>query len=421
MDRKIVCGCLLAAVCLWSSACTNNGEKTKETGDGGVSSQGVCSDTCPKECTGDTDCDTAKGELCCGFADDGKICTPAAQCPRFCSDDTLCDTNSGEACIRATLSSTNKVCQDPKKAVKLCSSDSACDVALGETCCTIYSEPVCLPANRCPTTCSTSSECDTHNSEICCTTMGLLDKTLGSNGICLDPARVPCPKACSTSGDCDTGSGELCCEGICSTACAKRCDTSNDCKNQICCKARAARSPLYRKIAPQLGYDACSCSGSSVKCDGGSLKTCDGCSWQTESCDSQCQQSGYSSGTCIDSYSTAHCDCSYTPPADAGPGPTQGFGDICDGSIPCGSGLQCVTFATGATKGICTKSCSSVGSTCSGAPSGTYAFCGFTAGGVDMCGFLCSMNGTTYSCPSYQFSCEVFDTTQPSVKVCIPQ
>jgi len=422
MDRKIICGCLLAATCLWMGACSNNGEKTKHNTDGSLSSQGVCTDTCPKECTGDTDCDTAKGELCCGFADDGNICTPAAQCPRFCADDTRCDTSNGEACIRMTLTSAKKVCQEPTKAVKLCSSDSACDSSMGETCCSIYKEPICLPASRCPKTCATSSQCDTQNSEICCKTMGLLDPTLQNGGICLDTTRVPCPKACAASGDCDTASGELCCDGICSTACAKRCDTSNDCKNQICCKASAARSPWFGKVKPQLGYDACSCSGGDVKCDGsGGLKTCDGCSWQPTSCDSKCKLSGYTSGKCVDSYSTAYCDCSYDPPTDPYSNPMQGFGDLCDASAPCGSGLQCVSFSSGATKGVCTKTCSSVGSTCSGAPSGTYALCGFTAGSVDVCGFICSMNGSTYSCPSYQFSCEVFDTSQPSIKVCVPK
>jgi hypothetical protein len=411
-------------------ACSGGGKKDKEGSDGGSTSElaagGFCADTCPKECQGDTECDTADGELCCNFGDNGQICMPAAMCPRFCDDDVQCDTDVGEACVRPTLAIKEKVCAQPKVSVRTCSDENGCDTGNGETCCDIYNEAICLPAYLCPKACSSSNECDTQGGQVCCKTLSQADPTLRSVGLCVDPDRVPCPKICSASGDCDTGQGELCCNGFCSTSCAKKCETSNECSGQICCKALASKSPLFSDGLKSAGYEACTCSGIETACgDTGTLHTCDGCTWQVEDCNSKCTGQGYASGMCDDyGYSgyTAECVCSSAPPDPVDPGPSNplaGFGDICDQTNPCDPGLQCVVFDTGSTTGMCTKTCATIGDLCSGGPSGSYALCAFEAGGQNICGFICELSGQTYSCPSYQYSCEVVDPAQPSIKVCL--
>ena len=91
-------------------------------GSGPSSSTGICQSSCQKSCSGDTDCDTSNGELCCSLGTAGKICQPAAACPRFCSADSKCDTKSGEACLPVDLSYPD-VCVEPRLALEFCSDD----------------------------------------------------------------------------------------------------------------------------------------------------------------------------------------------------------------------------------------------------------------------------------------------------------
>jgi hypothetical protein len=205
--------------------------------------QGFCADTCPKDCTADNDCDVTRGELCCDHPGVGRACQSAASCPRFCSKDTNCETN--QACVRFSLEVESGVCDLPKNGLKLCTNDQSCDT--GSKCCTIYSEPVCLPVDRCPKTCASGGDCNTSQGEICCTTLGGLDPTLAATGLCIDPNVVPCPRLCQQSSKCRTQDGEVCCNGVCALTCARKaCSSSNDCQAQICCKSAVAAQSTGR-------------------------------------------------------------------------------------------------------------------------------------------------------------------------------
>jgi len=232
---------LVAAGCL--VACGDS--KTSKGSNDDGSQGGICAPTCPKACQADSDCDTSRGDMCCGFGDEGKACVPAKQCPRFCGSDKDCDTSSGEGCVRTTLLSTRTICADPQSAVRPCLDDSSCDTARGEKCCTNYEEPICLPAGSCPNSCTASTECDTRNEEVCCSTFSAVDPTLAASGLCVRPSVVACPKTCTASADCDTVNGQICCDGVCAYTCRKACNTSNDCRNEICCTAKVASSPWY--------------------------------------------------------------------------------------------------------------------------------------------------------------------------------
>jgi hypothetical protein len=240
----------------------------------GQLSSGVCAASCPKTCGADPDCDLSKGEMCCDLGSDGKACLPATQCPRLCDDDQQCDTPKGEACLRVSLASPSSLCVRPVAALRLCGGDSQCDTGKGEVCCTIYKEPVCLPAGSCPRACSASGECDAARNEICCTTLAQKDRTLAGEGLCVDPSKVPCPTPCATSSDCSSAKGEVCCNGLCNTSCTQSCAQSSDCRGQVCCKTRAALSSLLGDgVKPGFARSGCTssaqCTGKNHKCVGG--------------------------------------------------------------------------------------------------------------------------------------------------------
>src|SRR5580765_5073331 len=166
--RVIVCLGIRAAV--GADGCKSNGTQGVQSG------LGICADTCPRSCNVDNDCDVTRGDLCCDHGSQGKICQSASSCPRFCSADNQCQTAMSEACVRFSLEVTSRVCDQPRNALTICANDQACQT--GEKCCGIYSEHVCLPANRCPKICTTNTDCNTTGGEICCTTLDALDPTL---------------------------------------------------------------------------------------------------------------------------------------------------------------------------------------------------------------------------------------------------
>jgi hypothetical protein len=97
------------------------------------------------------------------------------------------------------------------------------------------------------------------------------------------------------------------------------------------------------------------------------------------------------------------CEKSSVPPA--------GFGELCDASTPCGSGLLCV-YTSSQVSGFCTKTCPNPGDPCSGAPSGTSAYCLLTSAddpSVHYCGFVCQIGLTTWPCPSSDLICAADD------------
>ena len=84
--------------------------------------------------------------------------------------------------------------------------------------------------------------------------------------------------------------------------------------------------------------------------------------------------------------------------------PAGGFGSRCYAGSSCGSGLVCAVTQPGAPVGFCTKQCNPPASPCTGAPSGTEAYCILSdAKGKYFCVFLCKYKksgGTkTVPCP----------------------
>jgi hypothetical protein len=203
--------------------------------------QGLCMSTCAKPCSGDQECNTNLGELCCDYGNGGKICQNAKACPKFCENDSTCETSTGQACVRRSLTNEKMVCAPAATGLKLCQADGDCAL-LGQICCQIYNQAICMPANRCPKGCTTSTDCQTSTGEICCTSANTLEPSLRVPGVCLNPAYEPCPKPCSTSQDCATTS-QLCCNGVCASTCPKQCQENTDCTGQICCKT-------YNLVAP---------------------------------------------------------------------------------------------------------------------------------------------------------------------------
>lgn len=221
--------------------------------------EGVCADKCIQPCDVDSECDVANGQLCCDYGNDGKACSDAKDCPRQCTSDSKCDTTQGEACVRESLATTISTCDKPANALHLCQADTDCTGG-GDVCCMAYNEPLCLPANRCPKACTSSSTCNTALGEVCCTSLPTIDTTLVSSGICVAPSTAICPKVCSKSSDCNTGAGELCCNGLCNKSCVQTCASHSDCNGQVCCKAKATRSPFVSE-ARKPGYDVVVAAG----------------------------------------------------------------------------------------------------------------------------------------------------------------
>jgi hypothetical protein len=93
----------------------------------------------------------------------------------------------------------------------------------------------------------------------------------------------------------------------------------------------------------------------------------------------------------------------------AEPGSSTGtFGKVCTSSTSvCGSDApDCIGLTGGSGVYFCTKTCSTIGDKCTGAPTGMYGMCllGQTMdSGKDVysCGFVCQIgSSTTYTCPT---------------------
>jgi hypothetical protein len=130
-----------------------------------------------------------------------------------------------------------------------------------------------------------------------------------------------------------------------------------------------------------------------------------------------------------------------TSPVDGGPTPDSGpipdggsyfdsggdggistaFGEVCTPTKGCATGYTCIFFQTGATKGICTKTCPKLGATCTGAAPGVGAICLLQDSGIFYCAFMCkSKSGQAWICPS-ALKCDSQDTPPGSgQRLCVP-
>lgn len=113
---------------------------------------------------------------------------------------------------------------------------------------------------------------------------------------------------------------------------------------------------------------------------------------------------------------------------DAGPdepdaGHALGFGDPCLlADDACGEGLLCIS--PGTTEGFCSKSCTTQGAACPGAPEGTAAYCIVggegTPNGEPGCAFLCAAQGQTFTCPGETVCAAGEDPPGSGQRLCFP-
>jgi len=98
-------------------------------------------------------------------------------------------------------------------------------------------------------------------------------------------------------------------------------------------------------------------------------------------------------------------------------------GALCSQSTSCTGSEACMQFDQYAQNGMCLGTCSTVGDLCSASGS-QLSVCALTAqGGTQYyCAFVCEVQGTSYPCPnSYDYKCDIFDTSQPDIKLCMPK
>jgi hypothetical protein len=150
------------------------------------------------------------------------------------------------------------------------------------------------------------------------------------------------------------------------------------------------------KSCPQDCGEGCPPGAARCKNDETIERCDDKSSWKAQQCLDLClqYQNDYTLGCQVGDQGQASCVC----------GTYADFGDLCDKEVECAPGLVCVAFG-GALPGFCSKTCTSIGSACAGAPPNTDAVC---AGGVsdDFCVFLCDAPNT--HCPP-ELSCSPID------------
>lgn len=90
----------------------------------------------------------------------------------------------------------------------------------------------------------------------------------------------------------------------------------------------------------------------------------------------------------------------------------------------CAEGLFCLQGPSGGRTGFCTRTCPRTSSgPCSGAPSGTAAFCLVTnvnAAGDKACAFVCLVGGMTRSCPGELQCAASEDPPGSGQRLCLP-
>lgn len=277
--RRIFMMVLVAGMFLSVSNCDkSNDDDGSGSGGDGSNGQGWCRSTCPKACSGDADCDTAGGQMCCDFGNGSKACTEPQDCPRFCSTDSECKTEHGEACCAVTLASEKQVCSQPQLCQQFCRKNADCSE--NKICCTTYSESICVEPEECPRECASTVDCVTEEGEVCCKSLDdNLAEQLSISGVCF-PKGLKCQNTCSTSQDCDSASGEICCEGFCSKSCQKQCKENQDCDmaaGQLCCQNSVVESPWWNLGMQSLFSPTAQsgCCSNSNPCDWDDDGTCD--------------------------------------------------------------------------------------------------------------------------------------------------
>ena len=153
------------------------------------------------------------------------------------------------------------------------------------------------------------------------------------------------------------------------------------------------------------------CQLGATKCEGASLKTCNGTAWEVASCDTICTTGGYvkATGCAFDSVKGADaCSCEAL----------GAWGESCSTTKACPSPFVCVTYGGGS---FCTRTCTTAGTKCGGAPAASYGGCLIKmSDGTMACAFLCKTSTGSYTCPG-SLSCSSSESPAGSGQYpCLP-
>jgi len=352
----------------------------------------------------DEDGDCTNGKVCCGNYKE-RICLDPSLCPKACSDSTECDTAKGELCCTSvgkiepnlnvpglcvntnyTLTSGYSSCP------KTCTKSSECDNASNEVCC----NGLCTTNHDlCPKVCKQSSDC---NGQLCCKsalmrmpdpsthvfTSGPSCKGTPSNtcssSSCYSVLGCNAPGTCTSNGySCATFSGDSSYQTFCtSMGCTYNAPTSGSC---------AERSSTYT---------CASWSGSSTTCTGM------GCTYTATT--GTCNPYGYTCSTFSGSSSTTsqtYCTsmgCDYSPPT----GSCISSGSYLCSDLSGSSSSQSYCTDMGCTFDSSTNTCSGTPTACSTYTSSTACSanvsCYWSSSGSATC------SGTPIACNTYTSS-----------------
>ncbi|HAA53171.1 MAG TPA: hypothetical protein DCE42_00360 [Myxococcales bacterium] len=312
---------------------------------------GKCGDPdCPASCQDDSDCaKCSSGNTSCV----NNVCSAKAVCPKFCFIDQDC-----AQCSKDLQKCTNGSCGDQVLCPESCNADSDCSACpANRVACRNGS---CAEKDPCPTTCTEDKDCS----------------ACGTGYVC-DPTAKTCknPNAVGVGGECDANKPcqrDLSClaiENIQKSYCFQVCNP----KSKICDSNKADGRDQCLEFPIEKGSEHV-CIGSAAKgeacgfaiakqalCDVSTSATlycstkkgtCEDITIQTKE-DDPCTPTGSTDEPIL------RCDVSkglYCDPTTKKCG-KQNFaqeGELCDPSgrvlgkvINCGSGMSCVSFATG--------------------------------------------------------------------------
>lgn len=269
---------------------------------------------------------------------------------------------------------------------------------------------ICIPEDRCPVGIPGCGQppppgcgdgtCDAPGGETCTNCEADCGKCQKGCGNAICEVGEDCTNCAQDCGNCPTICGDKKCEGAENAqTCPQDCSPTQ-CGNNICEAGETqANCPADCKgTQPVCGNGKCEspetatscpadcggggCTQDDTRCkDADTLEYCENNVWQPDTCLNICTSNNYDYTTgCQLSTQTSEyvCIC----------GRYSSFGDVCDGTAKCQTGLICASY--GGTQGFCTKNCSNVGGLCSGAPWGTMAECSTdTIGGKNVCVFAC--------------------------------
>ncbi len=301
--------------------------------------------------------------------------------------------NAGNICVKeGTCPSEVPGCQTSSSC-----GDGRCNAQEGETCQTCEKD-----CGKCQPGCG-DGECTAPQEDCgtCPADCGACPPVCGDDNCELPETQATCPQDCSSThcgnGKCETGETVSNCPADCKAqpVCGDgKCElpetVSNcpaDCKAQPVCGDGKCELPETSATCPQDCQPSCPTPDTKCK-DADTLEYCEQGTWKTAACTAICTSGNYdyTSGCRFSSQSNKDvCIC----------GKYSAFGEVCSAETKCQAGLLCVSLGS-ATKGFCTKTCTNVGGTCSGAGWHQADCSSQQINGQNICIFSCDL---LISCP----------------------